>query len=87
MYYETNGLARLGLLGKLSSCPFCGSDALHVHDRHEDERSGYGIKVTINCHGCPANISAHSIKDRNGWCTENAQQVAERAAQHWNRRA
>ncbi|QIG73134.1 hypothetical protein EVC00_028 [Rhizobium phage RHph_N37] len=87
MYYETNGLARLGLHGKLNSCPFCGSTSQHAVDQHADERSGYNIKVTILCHGCPVTISAYSIKDKNGWCEENEQQVAERAAQYWNRRA
>jgi hypothetical protein len=72
----------------LPPCPFCGTERPTVGRRTATETQGYKISIAIACSSpdCGANISAESIMDQMGWCSEHWAAVLERAILKWERR-
>lgn len=74
-------------MSKLKPCPFCGATDIRQTSRSLDERSGYNIVHTVQCGTCGCTVGTASHQDKNGWCIEGAEQVAERGVTKWEVRA
>lgn len=71
---------------RIKGCPHCGGPAIVSTAGGYDERNGYNFTAEVRCQNCGANVLVGSLRNKNGWCTEDRESAENRASVLWNRR-